>query len=332
MNNGIYIYGFIRTSEPQEFGAIGIGDTASTVRTLGYKDIAAVVSDSPFVVYNSLKKEKTVKDLVTHQFVLEKVMERFTVVPVKFGMMVETEAEAIAFMEKGYTLLSSELSKIEGKIEMDVVASWDLSKILATISRHNLQVQEKQKELAMKGAKASVEDKIALGKVIEQAVQAEKSKYQQVILQTLKEGAEDVRLHNVANDEMIFNAGFLLARKDKQLFTEALNTLDRDMENMVNFRLIGPLPLYSFSTILLEKIDPRKFEEARKLFGLDGEITDKKVRDTYHQLVRKCHPDKGGKADSLDFHLVHAGYKTLKDFTAKGLVHVGVYQWESDMQ
>ena len=78
MKNGIYIYGIIKTSGPQEFGRIGIGDKASEALTIGFKDVAAVVSRSPLMVYDSLAKEKTVKDLVTHQFVIEKVMETFT--------------------------------------------------------------------------------------------------------------------------------------------------------------------------------------------------------------------------------------------------------------
>src|SRR5579864_4303633 len=102
MKNGIYIYGVIKTGGPQEFGEIGIGNQAARVRIIGFKDVAAVVSESPFVVYNSLAQEKTVKDLVTHQFVIEKVMERFTIIPLKFGTMVETEDEARAFLEPGY--------------------------------------------------------------------------------------------------------------------------------------------------------------------------------------------------------------------------------------
>ena len=50
--HGIYIYGIIKTGDPQEFGEIGIGNKASQVLTVGFKDLAAVVSKSPFVVYD----------------------------------------------------------------------------------------------------------------------------------------------------------------------------------------------------------------------------------------------------------------------------------------
>lgn len=329
MKNGIYIYGFVRSSEPQVLE--GISSPTSQVRMLPFKDIAAVVADSPFVVYSSLAKEDTIKALVSHQFVIEKVMTRITIVPVKFGTMVESEDDVYAFLEQGYPLISAELSKMAEKIELDVVASWDLSKILAALPRLNPQVQEKQKQIALKGGQASTEDKIALGKVIEQALQSEKARYQRMILQTLKRGSADMRLHTVANDEMILNAAYLVHGRDEEAFTEAINVLDRDLANTINFRVVGPLPVYSFSTIMLERIDPQKFEEARKMFGLDGEITDKTVRDGYHQLAHRSHPDTSNGADVPDFHAIHSAYRMLKDYTEKGLVHVGVYQWENDM-
>lgn len=333
MKNGIYIYGIIKTSGSQEFGEIGIGNNAaSNVLTVGFKDLAAVVSKSPLVVYDSQDKEKVIKDLVTHQFVIEKVMESFTIVPVKFGTMVETEDEVIKFLEKGYVLLSNELGKSEGKIELDVVAWLDLPKTIAAISRNNSQIQEKQQKLALKGANVSIEDKVMLGQYIEQALKAEKASYHQLILQTLKQGVEDVCLHDLANDEMIFNAAFLLEKKNKEFFDTVVDTLDQKLENNVNFRVVGPLPLYSFSTIVFKTIDPEQIEEAKKTMGLTGEITDKAIRDAYHQLAKEYHPDKNSGEDSIEFQLIHAAYRTLKNFIENGLIQVELYQWKNDVQ
>ncbi len=58
MKNGIYVYGVIKTSDPKKFGEIGIGDKSASRRTqvltIGFKDLAAVVSNNPFMVYDSL--------------------------------------------------------------------------------------------------------------------------------------------------------------------------------------------------------------------------------------------------------------------------------------
>ena len=334
MKNGIYIYGIIKTSEPQDFGEIGIGsNTASTVLTLGLKDIAAVVSRCPFKVYASLAKEVVVKDLATHQLVIEKVMKRFTILPVKFGTMVEAEDDVIAFLQKGSLLLNHELDKAKGKIEFDVVAWWDLQKILATISRHNEQIQAKQQEVTTKGEQVNIEDKIMLGKLIEQALKAEKARYQQMILQTLKQETVDMCLHELASDKMILNTAFLLEKSNEQSFDTAIHSLDQKLESTVNFRIVGPLPPYSFATIVFKKTDPVKVEDAQKTLDLTGDFTEKTLRDAYHRLAQKYHPDKTGGEDSTeDFQHIHDAYSTLKDFIEHGLIHVEVYQWQEEIQ
>jgi hypothetical protein len=328
MKNGIYIYGIIKTSGPQELGEIGAGNKAiPDVMTIRFKDITAVVSHSPLITYDALTKEEVVKELAIHQFVLEKVMARFTVVPIKFGTMVETEDEVIEFLENGYDLLSNQLDKMEGKIELDIVAWWELPKILAAISRDNSQIQEKQQQLAQQGEHASIEDKVLLGQYIEQALKAEKARHHQLILQTLEQGAEDVHLHDLAIDEMILNAAFLLAKKNEEIFHASVHSLDQKLESKVNFRVVGPLPPYSFSTILLKRVDQESLEEAKKTLGLTGEITDKTIRDAYHQLIKEYHPDVKNGEDAREFQLVLTAYRTLKDFIENGLIYPEVYQW-----
>ena len=331
MRNGIYIYGVIKTGSFQGFGAIGIGNNPTQVRSIVFQDVAAIISESPLVVYNSLTQEETIKDLVTHQFVIEKVMERFTIIPLKFGTMVKSEEDVIAFLEKGYPLLGRELDKMEGNIELDVVASWELPKALGVIFRENRLLQDKQKEIALKGG-ASVEDKVALGQLVEQALHAKKADDAALIVQTLKERAIDVCPHDLANDEMIVNTAFLLEKRNEEYFTGLIHALDQQLGNAVNFRVIGPLPLYSFSTILLESIDPHRVEEAKKTFGLRGELTDKTVRDTYRQLAQQCHPDTRNGKDTMDFSLLHAAYRTLMNFVESGLMQIEVYQWKKDFQ
>lgn len=328
MKKGIYVYGVIKTSSLQDFGEIGIGDKGSKVKAAGFKDLVAVVSKSPFMVYDSLAKEKTVKDLVTHQLVIEKVMERFTVIPVKFGTMVVTIDEVIKFMEKGYFVLRNALRKMEGKIELDVVASWQLPKILAAIYRHSKRIKNKQKEITLRGAKATTEDKIALGKLVEQVLKTRKSGYSRLILQTLEKDAEDVCLHDLANDEMVFNAAFLIKAANKERFNKILDKLDQRFEDTLNFRLVGPLPPYSFSTILFKRISQQEVEEAKKTLGLNGELTDKLINHAYRQLAKEYHPDKNASQGQLKFDLINSAYKVLKDFTKRGFFDVDIYHWE----
>jgi len=258
------------------------------------------------------------------------VMAQCTILPVKFGTMVETEDEALAFLANGYTLLREELDRMTGKMELDVVATWELSKALQGLSRHNSQIQEQRQKLAQQGNSVSIKDKIALGQSIARALTAEKAGYQQVILQALQPATEDVCLHDLATDEMIFNAAFLLEKSNQERFYADIDTLDQKLEEKINFRVVGPLPPYSFSTLLLKKIDPTSIEEAKKTLKLSGEISDKVIRDAYHQLVKAYHPDRQSEVDSQEFQRIHDAYNTLKDFLEHGLIYAELYQWQQE--
>lgn len=328
MENGIYIYGIIKTSEPCVPGERDIGDKAvSNLRSVGFKDIAAVVSSSPVVDYRSLSKETIVKNLATHELVLEKIMSRCTILPVKFGTMVEFEKNVIEFLENGYVLLNNELDKAEGKVEMDVTASWELPKILAVLSRRNARLREKQQQIEWARDQASLEEKILLGQYIEQALKAEKDKCQQLMLQTLKQEALDVCLHDLASDESVFNAAFLLKKDGQEAFYAALQALDQELEGTINFRVVGPLPLYSFASVLFEKMNPEQIEEARKALGLTEEITDGVLRDAYYQLAKEYHPDKQGEESSIKFQQLQNAYRTLRNFIENGYIHTEIQRW-----
>ena len=326
MKNGIYIYGVIKTSASQEFGEIGIG--GAQVLTIGFKDLAAVVSHSPFMVYDSLAKEKTIKDLVTHQFVIEKVMEGFTIIPVKFGTMLESEDEVRKFLDKGFFFLRNTLQQMEGKIELDVVANWKLPQAAASLCHRSRLIKKKQAEIAALGDKATLEDKIALGKLVEKALNFKKVRFSKLISQTLKKEAVDFCPHDTASENMVFNAAFLIERQNEEFFNKALNLLDQKLENTLNFRLVGPLPSYSFATVVIKKIGSREVEEAKKTLCLNGEITAKKVSEAYRRLAQEFHPDKQGGRDPLCFNLINASYKVLRNFVEKGFIHVDIYRWE----
>ncbi|EFH81425.1 GvpL/GvpF family gas vesicle protein [Ktedonobacter racemifer] len=287
MKDGLYVYGIIKEAGPQEFGEIGIGNNAhARVFALGHQGLAAIVSHSPWRVYESLSREEVIKDLAIHQLVTEKVMQRFTIAPVKFGTLLESEDEVRAFLTNDANLLAGLLDEIAGKIELDLVAWWELAKIIATLPGRNVEVREQQRKLALKGENVSLEDKILLGQCIERALKEEKEKCLQVITQTLGKVVLDTSLHDLANDEMIINAGFLLEKSKEELFHATVEALDQTLEGNINFRIVGPLPLYSFSTIVFHKIDVAEVEDARKELGISGELTEQAVRNAYRQ--RAC--------------------------------------------
>lgn len=330
--HGLYIYAVVRAGGTRDFGRIGIGEEASLVRTIECGELAAVCSQSPLLEYATLAREKTVRDLVVHQLVIERVMGSCPVLPVKFGTMSANEAEVSAFLREGSVLLCEQLARLQDQIELDVVASWELARVLPQVYRANRQLQEKQRELAARGEGVGIEEKVALGRSVSQALAEQKERYRQQILGALGRVGTETCLHAVASDDMLLNAAFLLEKQQEERFHQLVQDLDQNLQDAINFRVVGPLPPYSFATILFERLDSAKLEEARQLFGCHGEISRSQLRATYHRLVQKYHPDSGGEADLRQFHRIQAAYRTLSHLLEGGCLHVSMYQWEKDDQ
>src|SRR5215510_16336462 len=85
---GKYVYCIIKSTEPRSFGAIGIGGRGDEVYTVHYEGLAAVVSDTPLVVY-----DPTRENVFTHEQVNETVMGEFTVLPMAFGALFRTDED-----------------------------------------------------------------------------------------------------------------------------------------------------------------------------------------------------------------------------------------------
>src|SRR5881396_1016421 len=100
--DGVYVYCIIESGEPRTFGKIGIGGRGDEVFTVHYRDLAAVVSRAPLVVY-----DPTRENALTHEHVQEVVMNEhgFTPVPMSFGTLFKTENDTIEFLKDTYDAL-----------------------------------------------------------------------------------------------------------------------------------------------------------------------------------------------------------------------------------
>src|SRR5690348_7899389 len=79
-NEGKYVYCIIEEPSPKTFGKIGIGGRGDEIYTIHHGNLAAVVSDTPLVVY-----DPTRENALRHEQVNETVMNDYTVIPMSFG-------------------------------------------------------------------------------------------------------------------------------------------------------------------------------------------------------------------------------------------------------
>jgi len=317
-----YIYGVIASGETIGFGPLGIGGRSDEVHTVPYLDLAAVVSDCPPVDYKAIKdKERILRDLAAQQAVTEEVMKRFTVLPVKFGTMVKDQGEVETVLRQGYFALKEAHAAIQDKVEVEVVATWDLPSVFQEISAEEPIARLKARIEGMSHLR-SAPDRIKVGKMVYESLNRRRENYQQETLSVLAGCALDLQKHSLLNDEMVMNVAFLLDTGRQEEFDRQLDELDKRLGGQLNFRRIGPLPPYSFSTVEARPMTHQEVKGAQELLGLGQEASLNEVKRAYYALAQEHHPDAQpgapasgtGKAAEERFAQIAAAYQLLTSY------------------
>jgi Gas vesicle synthesis protein GvpL/GvpF len=247
---GKYVYCIIRNDRSREFGEIGIGSGAR-VYTVSHKDLAAVVSDTPIVIY-----DPTRENVLAHEFVNETVMREFTLIPMSFGTIFRSENDVRALLSSTYQAFTDVLDKMQGKIEFGLKILWDRDLVVAAIERDNDEIRRLKDEITRNAASSTYFARMQLGRLVEAAMEEASNRYVNHIHEQLKEVSVASRSSKVIGDRMILNAAFLVERKDEKAFDEKVKGISLQYEDLLTFKYTGPWPPYNFVNIKL------KLEEA----------------------------------------------------------------------
>jgi hypothetical protein len=244
---GKYVYCIIRLDSPRDFGTIGIGNGANRVYTVHYKDLSAVVSDTPIVIY-----DPTRENVLAHEFVNETVMREHTVIPMSFGTVFRSEDDVGELLRSTYQAFSDVLDKMQDKIEFGLKVLWDRDKVIADIERSNDEIRRLKDEITRNTQSSTYFARMQLGRLVEGALEDTGNAFVSDIHETLKEVAVASRSNKPIGDRMIMNAAFLVERHREKDFDEKVREVSRKYEDLLTFKYTGPWPPYNFVNIKLK--------------------------------------------------------------------------------
>ncbi|MBI5193268.1 MAG: GvpL/GvpF family gas vesicle protein [Nitrospirae bacterium] len=318
--SGIYIYGIINSDKEIIFPDCKVM-SGEDVYTITYEDISAVVSDSEIVDYNSLIKEKVAEYLLRHQLVIENVMnignigEESNIIPMQLGTYAMDEDEVRSILAKGYRMIKQIIGKTYGKTEIDVVASWANIGTVLKEAANEKEIRVFKEELLNKEGGVSVEDQIRTGVLIRKYLDKRRELCASKIAPSLVRVSKDYRIHELMDDNMILNIAFLIEKSRLNDFWERVEGLDNEFSGKINFRCVGPLPPYSFNTLVTKRIRYADIASAKEKLNLSDIVTKEDIKKAYRRKAFLNHPDK--KMEIQDTHIqfndVVSAYKTLAE-------------------
>ncbi len=251
VEGGKYVYCIIRVDRQRDFGSIGIGG-GQRVYTVGFQDLAAVVSDTPIVIY-----DPTRENVLAHEFVNETVMREHTVIPMSFGTVFRSEDDVSELLRSTHQAFGDVLDKMKDKIEFGLKILWDREKVIANLERDNDEIRRLKDEISRHSANSTYFARMQLGRLIEGALEDMSGRYVADNHDALKSVAVASRTNKPIGDRMILNAAFLVDRASEQAFDERVKETSGRYEDLMTFKYSGPWPPYNFVNIklTLEKAD-----------------------------------------------------------------------------
>jgi hypothetical protein len=246
---GRYIYGIIAANQRREFGPIGIGERGDVVYTLPYQDLAAIVSSSPIVKYAVTRDNS-----MAHAKVLEKAMEEYTVLPVRFCTIAEEEEIIIEkILKTRYQEFIDLLREMEGKMELGVRARWtDLDAIFAEVVEENKDIKTIKEALPReRNEQRKYADKIKVGQLVQKALEEKKKREAGELLAALRPLSLDCKENQIYGDMNLVNAAFLVAKEKEREFDRKMQELEKVYGERKKLKYIGPLAPYNFVEIVV---------------------------------------------------------------------------------
>jgi hypothetical protein len=287
------------------------------LQVVQYEKVSAIVAEKEPESLTFVRKDKLAQMLVDDQRVLETLMENgfSMLIPIKLGTYSKNRAEVRKILEKGYSLCLEILEKITNKIEIDIAVTWrNFNNALQTIVA-DPDIDEYRQELLAKGSAISTLDQMQIGKLIKQKLDEKVSNIQNTIIDRLAKYCNSSKQHELMNDQMVANIAFLLNKGKANAFEDTVTELDREMDGELNFKVIGPLPCYSFYTLEVVELNYTEIEHAKNELGLQVKASSKEIKQAYLTKVKLVHPDvNSGDGNETYFASVNKAWRVISDY------------------
>jgi Gas vesicle synthesis protein GvpL/GvpF len=233
----LHVYGVVSAATRLPADLRGRRD--APVRLVVHGDLAAVVSE----IDADARLRRN--DLLAHARVLDSIVESSTVLPMRFGVIVETDEEvALNILEAGKASLTALLDSLDGVVQLTVKAYHDQDQALRHLLREHPELRELRDQAAV--SPVPYHSQLRLGEAIAVGLDVLADADATMLYEQLSGLAERIVLEEVTGKNQILDAALLVQRGARARTDEGIARLSRTLPDRLRLRYIGPLPPYSF--------------------------------------------------------------------------------------
>jgi hypothetical protein len=191
--------------------------------------------------------------------VMEKIMDDYIILPVKFGTIAEGSESRSAqdrvkteILRVRYRELKDLLTRMTNKIELGLKAVWmDMETVFREIVEENKDIEMLKKRISTESTAGSLSQRIKLGETVKKALDAKRIEEELEILKMLDGAYSELRQNKIFGDNMITNSAFLLERGRIDEFDNIIEQLISAYKGRIRFKYVGPIPPCNFVELVI---------------------------------------------------------------------------------
>jgi Gas vesicle synthesis protein GvpL/GvpF len=236
----VYVYGIIAAADAASMSHTGV--EGSPVRTIDEGDLAALVSD---VAGGALAAAREVR---AHWRVLEAASAQATILPVRFGTVMNDDAAVREqLLAANAERLGSLLKELTGRVQVAVKGNYRQDDLLRGVIAASPTVAALRKRIEGLPEEASYYERIRLGELVAAEVERRRDEDASRARARLEPLAVAARSEGPGTPDAAFNLAFLVERARLDDFSAAVTDLIGELGERVDVRYVGPLAPYSFA-------------------------------------------------------------------------------------
>lgn len=235
-----YVYGVVAAdARPPSTTGLG-GEPLRTV--IGDGGVAALVSDLDSGEFQLGRDE-----VLTHSRVLTDALGQGPVLPMRLGIVMESDADVLARLLEPYAgELGVQLAEFAGKFEANVRVVYEEAALMQEVVAAYPEIARLREAIQGPDPDATYYERIQLGQLVAEAVERIREADAEKLLSALRLVSLDQNVSPPAHERVALNAAFLLDEKHSGEFDQVLEAIAEGQAGRLRFRYTGPLPPHSF--------------------------------------------------------------------------------------
>jgi gas vesicle protein GvpL/GvpF len=231
----LYLYGITRPREmPDRIAKDGTSLVAADGR-------AAIVSE----LEDDRPVEATRRNLLAHADVVERLHADAVVLPARFGHVLESKDEALELL--AVPEVEQLLQRHEKTCELTLKGKYE-ERVFAEVGAELGPLRNAYR------AEPSFEAGIALGEAVGEQLAERRSRDESLVLDALDPLVREVVVSEPAGELAAFDLALLVERDRVRAIERAVEKLAERLSPPLHFKLVGPLPPYSFVRLALPAV------------------------------------------------------------------------------